>query len=196
MEDSSSFDREASAADVAEALRLDRRRRRWAIGLSAIAPGAGLVVLRREWLGLTTAVLFAVFAQPASYGWLIDPTFLHRDIITVCTVAAGIVWVCALVLTVHRANRVLGERARREIASIVRQTSAALADRRYADAIDLLNVALRVNDESVDLRVALARVRALTGQFEEARAAWETVLDLDVTGAQRAEAITALERLP
>jgi len=177
-------------------IRVDRVRGLWAIGVNMIAPGAGLAILRREWFGLTIAVLFALLAQTAAYGLLIDPTAVRDDVAKACVVAAGAVWFVAQGLTIARMRRVLGARSRREIAVIVEQVSEALAARRFADAIDLLNVALCVNDESIDLRVALARVLTLTGRFDDARSAWEAVLDLDVDGAYRAEATTAMDRLP
>lgn len=182
--------------EVEAAMRMDRVRWAWAIGLNVIAPGAGLVILRREWFGLTVAVLFGLLAQAAIYGTLVDPMLARSDVTWVCGFAAGVVWVYAQATTIARARRVLGARARREIAVIVRQASQALSDGRYGDAIDLLNVALCVNDESIDLGVALARVLTLTGRLADARSAWKRVLDLDIAGDYRSEAITALERLP
>jgi len=181
---------------VDDDVRLERRRFAWAIGLNLIAPGAGLVILRREWFGLTVATLFALLAQTGLYGSIVDPTLVRADGARFCGAAAVVVWIFAQAAAIFRARKVLGQRARREIASIVHQASDALEERRYVDAVDLLNVALHVNDESSELRIALARVLTVMGQFDKARSVWESVLDLDVRGDHRAEAIGALERLP
>lgn len=179
-----------------ETLQLARRRRTWAIGLNLIAPGAGLVILRREWLGLTVAVLFAALAQLTVFAVLIEPSSTLSSGPLLLGIATGVVWLFGQLVNIVRAGRVLGERARQKIASIVNQVSRALAEQQYGDAARLLEAALAIDDECVDLRMAQARVLTVMGRFDQARVAWEAVLDLDVQGSHRAEAIGALDRLP
>jgi hypothetical protein len=178
------------------ALAQDRVRRRWALSLNVIAPGVGLIILRREWFGLTLTILFVILAQTGVYGLLYHGPGLSPVVAGGAAAAAIVVWVFAQWLVWTRAARVLGAGARRRIRVLLEQAEQAVEARRYADAIELLGVAVAINDEEVNVRLALARLLTVMGHFGEARRAWEAVLDLDVGGALRAEAVAALARLP
>ena len=88
----------------------DRVRRIRALALNVIAPGVALVILRREWLGLTVALLFTLLAQVALWGLLLLPAGIPVEWSVVSGIAAGVVWVGAQWLgwasarTVHATN--------------------------------------------------------------------------------------------
>lgn len=174
----------------------DQSRRWWALGLNLIAPGAGLVVLRREWLGLSLAVLFVLLAQVALGGFLLFPAVLPRTITIVSAAIAAGVWFSAQWLGVVRARAVLGSEAQHGVEVLRDRAAEALAQHRFAEARELLRLALSINDENLEVHVLWARLMTLTGQFRRARRAWQSVLRLDEGDAHHEEALNAIDDLP
>lgn len=174
----------------------NRATRRWALALNLIAPGAGLVVLRREWLGLSVALLFASFGQLALWGLLLVPADLPRRVAVVAAVAASLVWLGAQWLGVVRAAQILSPEAEHNLGMLRERAAEAMAAGRYADAHDLLKVGRAINDEDLEICAQWARLLTLTGRFAEARKAWTHLLRVDHAGVYRREAINAVEQLP
>jgi len=174
----------------------DRFRRHVVILVNAVAPGAGLVMLRWEWLGLTIAVMFASVAQLALWGNLLVPAAVPVGLTIGSTILAAAVWIAAQWLGANRLRAVLGPDARQELELLTERASQAVDDRRYSEASGLLKSALARNDEEPDLHRRMATLLTLTGQLQGARKSWENVLRLDQDRDRRREAVTAIEHLP
>jgi Arc/MetJ-type ribon-helix-helix transcriptional regulator len=174
----------------------NRTRRFWPLALNLLAPGAGLVILRREWLGLSLAMLFVVAAQVALWGLFIVPATVPRPVALLGAVGAGVVWLISGKLTLTRARLVLHDDVARDVDLLREGAERAVDEGRFADAGELLRQAMALDDQDPAVRSQWARVMALTGRFGEARRAWRSVLRLDPDHERRSEAVMALERLP
>jgi len=174
----------------------DRVRGRWASVLNIIAPGAGLIVLRQEGVGCILALSFAVAALTALWGTWIVPGVVDRSITTAAMVLAGGIWCVSQWLVRRRARLVLGLEAQRSVARCCESAAEAAQAGCWDVAEARLREALTINDELAETQAQWARLVTLRGRFDEARSAWEAVLDLDEAGTLRREAIVALERLP
>ena len=75
------------------AIAMSTSRTKWsAILLNVLVPGSGLVILRREWLGLCLALLYGLLAQTALWGvWLI-PISIPRLVVVGSAISAAAVW--------------------------------------------------------------------------------------------------------
>ena len=71
-----------------------------------------------------------------------------------------------------------------------------MEDGRFSEARELLQIALAMNDEDLEVHVLWARLLTLTGKFDEARPAWERVIRLDEDGVYRVEAVEAVDHFP
>jgi hypothetical protein len=171
-------------------------RRRLAIICNLVVPGSGLIVLRREWLGLALAVLFALLAEVALAGALIVPATIPVSLTTLSFSAAVLVWIGAQWRLLVRLRAAYGPAVERELASLRERAAAALAKRDYVDARDILSVALTINDEDVACNVQWAELMTLMGRFPQARRAWRRVLRLDRDDTHRRTAVEALASLP
>ena len=171
-----------------------RARRVCAFAANLIAPGAGLVILRRDALGVSLVVLFAILAQVAIWGILLVPSSIPDPVSVAAFVGAGVVWLAAQWMAHNQARRALGVEVERELALLRDRVARAIEDERFADARDLLGIGLQINDEDLDLNVQTARLLMLDGQLPEARRAWRRVVDLDRAGQYREEAKAALEQ--
>ena len=63
-----------------------------------VVPGAGLIMLRREWLGFCLALLYSLCANFAVTGLLIAPMAWPRWLVAISAVLAGLAWALAQVL--------------------------------------------------------------------------------------------------
>lgn len=169
-----------------------RARRVWALILNLVAPGVGLVILRREGLGIALAVLFAVFAQVALIGWMIAPASIPSILSVATGVAAGAVWLVSQWLAWKQARIMFGAQCERELRLLGESVTQAIDAERYAEARDLLNLATRIDDEDLALHLQAARLATRTGQFQTARKAWRRVMQLDKVGLYRTEALEML----
>ena len=174
----------------------DRSRGWWAVGLNAVAPGSGLIVLRQDQRGVGIACVFAILGLSALWGLWIAPGILPRFLALASLFGAASVWILAQWVVWHRRRLILGETGRKHVAHCCALAAQAIDARRFAEAEAQLHEALRWNDEDPSVRAQWARLLVVMGRIEEARHAWETTLDLDKTGAFRREAIMAIERLP
>ena len=168
-------------------------RARWALGLNLIAPGVGSVVLRREWLGLALALLFALLGQVALWGLWITPATAPYALSVAAGVGAGVVWAGAQWLAWSHARKMPDVSALGELDRLRSQADEALAEQRLEEARNLLQIALAINDEDPELHARWGRLMGLTGHRRAARKAWRTVLKLNPNKVQRDEATAALE---
>ncbi len=176
--------------------RSDRSRRITALTLNALAPGAGLVLLRREWLGLSICLLFGLLSQLALWGLFIVPVSVPRALSMAAAVGALSIWGWAQWLVVVRARLVLGPVADEAIEVLLTRASEALEQGEYQRCRHLVRLAQSIDDGHADVQHVWAHLLTLTGQFRDARRAWERLLLLDPTREARRTAIDALEKLP
>jgi len=174
----------------------DRVRGRWAVALNVLVPGSGLIVLRQDRRGAVLSLVFAVTALVGLWGRWIVPGTIPAAAAAAGGVGAVVVWAASQWLVWRRMDAVLGDTARRHLQRCCELAEDATANRRLNAAEVHLLEALRLNDEMIHVRVQWARLLLMLGRFAEARAAWETVLDLDEAGSFHREAVAALERLP
>jgi Flp pilus assembly protein TadD len=71
-----------------------------------------------------------------------------------------------------------------------------MANEAYAEALDILQVAMTLSDEDVAANIQWAELMTLMGRFRQARRAWRRVLQLDRTGQHRRRTTEALAALP
>ncbi len=167
-----------------------------ALVCNAIIPGSGLIILRREWLGLAAAALFGVFGQIALLGLLLLPATIPAWLTTLSFSAAVFVWLGAQWRLAVRIRTATGPEVDRELAFLRQQAAEAVARQAYADATDILRVAMTLNDEDLEANIQWAELMTLTGKFAHAARAWRRVLQLDRTGQHRRRAREALAVLP
>ncbi len=171
-------------------------RRTAALIINVIAPGAGLVLLRREWVGLVVTLLVTIFSQIGLCGMFLYPAVIPSALSIVSVLAAAVLWALAQWHGLMLAKVGFGPDVQQKLRILCTGTSEAIAQSRFADARDLLSVALSINDEDLEVQRQHAHLLTLTGRFREARKAWEHALYLDPHRETRAEAIRAIERLP
>lgn len=170
-------------------------RRSWAVVVNVFVPGAGLIVLRREWLGFALALLFCILAQIGIVGrWLI-PATVPRPMVAAGFVGACAVWLWAQWLMVHRIRTATGATVANELALLGRRSTEAVAGDELAEARDLLLAALTINDEDAQINRQWAELMTLMKRPDEAAAAWRRVLRLQPDGELGRAADQALAAL-
>ena len=142
------------------------KRYRYAIFLNVLIPGSGLIVLRREWLGLSISVLFSLFAQIVIFGWLIVPLDIPKWAVTASVAGLAAVWGLSQYLVFARIRQVSSPELAREL-HILRTRAREMMDRgEYAEARQVLLLARSVDDEDAESAVLWAK---LTEQRELTR---------------------------
>jgi len=167
-----------------------------ALVLNLFVPGAGLIVLRREWLGLAAAALFALLGQIALLGLLLLPATIPPWLTTLGCAGAATVWLGAQFLLGARARALGGDAATEQIALLLQRADQTIASQAYAETEAILRLALAINDEEPTVNIRWAQLMTLMGRFRQARRAWRRVLSLDRTGVHRRTALEALAALP
>jgi len=171
------------------------RRQGLARVINLVAPGSGLVLLRREWLGLAVAALFAVLGQVVVLGWWVVPLDVPRWMPWVAGAVAVVLWAHAQWLLHCRirlnASPVLAE----ELADLRSRAADALVRGDHAEAQRVLQVALSIDDEDMDVAVLWARLKSAQGERDAARRGWRRVLALSPGAEQRRAARDALAAL-
>ena len=162
---------------------------------NALVPGAGLVLMRREWLGAALTVLFTTAVLVALWGWLLIPLEVPRWVTIGAAIAAAVTWLAAQALAWSRGRLVLGEEARARLRFLEQEAAEALERGELAEARELLLVALTLNDEYLPIRRQWAVLLTRTGRLPDARRAWKKLLKLDRAGTYREEARKALTNL-
>ena len=173
-----------------------RSRKIAAAALNVLAPGAGLVLLRREWLGLSICLLFGLLAQLALWGLFIVPASVPRSVSVAAGVGAALIWGWAQWLVVIRARLVLGPVADEAIEVLLARAREAIERGEYQRCRHFVRLAQSIDDGHADVQHVWASLLTMTGQFRDARRAWERLLLLDPPREARRTAIDALEKLP
>ena len=171
-------------------------RRSIAPWLNIIVPGAGLILLRREWLGLVLAMLFCLFAQIGLWGLFIVPASIPGWITAGALAGAGLTWIGAQYTLVIRLRRAFGPGTAREVERLCRLAEEAIAAADYTKAEELLLVAMTLNDEAPRVNVHWAQLMTAMGRFRHARQAWNRVVQLSRTSTEQRQAAEALAALP
>ena len=171
-------------------------RRRLAVVCNLAVPGSGLIVLRREWLGLALAVLFGLLVEVALLGTLVVPAAVPVWITRSCIAGAALVWVSAQWRLVVRLRVTEGAALPEEVRLLRERAAAATEAGSYAEAVDILRLALTLDDEDVESNIQWAELMTAMGRFRHARRAWRRVLPLDRCGQHRRQAMEALAALP
>ena len=154
------------------------RSRLWLINV--IVPGGGLIVLRREWLGVALA------------GWLLMPAVIPPLLTWVSAGGATAVWGWAQWLAWARWRSLGDGTVERAVLLLLEGAQSALERGAGEEARGLLRAALRLDDEDVRvLRVWARVVKSESGVTAEARV-WRQILRVSPAGQARAEAEAAL----
>jgi len=149
-----------------------------AIVFDLLVPGAGLIVLRREWLGMAVATLFALLVAIGLGGLVLMPAIVPHVACVGGLVAAGGVWCASKWLLIRWANLACGPRAQERIARMIRTADAEIEAGRLAEARDMLQAAFILNDENVEVLARLARLAGELGDDRAARKRWTRVARL------------------
>jgi hypothetical protein len=126
--------------------------------INVILPGSGLIPIRREWLGLSLSILFAICVNIFVAGRWIAPLAIPGWLAATALGLAILCWVTAQVLLTHYARRAASVAA--EINDLIRQGQADLAEGDRASACAALEAAVALDDESPQaLRACIAAYR-------------------------------------
>ncbi len=167
----------------------------WKPLINIIVPGAGLIVLRREWLGLAVSLLFGLLAQIGVGGLWLFPAAIPQRVAVAALGLAGLVWLGAQWLTLRRIKSATGPIIEREILVLCHRADDAIASGRFAEADDLLLAARQINDEHPVVNRKLAESAARAGRRRDAVRAWRRVKALAGDPESRAHADRRLHEL-
>ena len=157
------------------------KRHRVAVILNLLLPGTGLILLRREWLGLCTSLFFALALEVGLFSWLLAPLALPFWVQVVAWLCGGAIWVGAQMLVRSRLAFLNDPDLPEQMASLLRRADEAMRDENLKEARGLLRVALTLDDEDVEANVRLADLLTAQGRSKEARRVWRRVSRLDGT---------------
>jgi len=166
-----------------------------AIAINLLVPGSGLIVLRREWLGLALAILFGLLTQIVIFGTLIVPEDIPHWVTLLSAGGALGTWVLAQWLAVRRLRFVVSPEVKGELRALCARARRALAEEDWAEAHTSLLVASDLNDEDLELAMLWAQLMTATGRIADARRWWRRVLRLDRGHVHRETALGALSAL-
>jgi hypothetical protein len=166
-----------------------------AVVVNLFIPGAGLIVLRREWLGLALSVLFGVLSQLSIFGALIVPADIPRWVTWLSGAGALSTWALAQWLVRERVHFVSSPGLERELRTLCGRAREAIARKDWADANRVLRVATDLDDEDVEPILLWAELTTATGRVAEARRWWELLLRMDRSPDHREQALAALASL-
>ncbi|UCG32113.1 MAG: hypothetical protein JSU68_10650 [Phycisphaerales bacterium] len=166
-----------------------------AIVLNLFVPGTGLILARREWLGIALAALFGVLVQLGLWGCLIEPARVPTWLVATCLAGSALVWLAAQYLLRQRLVLMRNPDVQEELTRLRDQAADHLANGGYKDAWATLQVALAIDDEDLDSNVLVAELLAALGRVDEARKAWRRVAQLDRGGVCRGRTVEGLDRL-
>jgi tetratricopeptide (TPR) repeat protein len=163
-----------------------------AILVNLLVPGAGLIILQREWLGVSMALLFVVLAQLGISGLWIVPEDVPRWQAVLSMAGAGLVWLAAQLLALTRYRTSVSPVVQREIDELRARAEAAMQAGDLAEARQTLQLALNLNDEDLPTLALYAQVLGRLGEARDARRSWRRVRALDRHGEFRAAADAGL----
>ena len=157
-----------------------RTRRSWLLARLAnlVIPGAGLILARREWLGLLTSLLFGLAAQVALAGSFLAPGALPLWLTRVAVAGTAAVWSAAQFALWRRIRWITSPEAHAQFDALFQESREALARGDLQTARAALVGALEIDDEDLDANAALARQIGAT-ERRAARKLWRRVAALD-----------------
>ncbi len=136
--------------------------------LNILVPGVGLILRRREWLGLTLALLYALCGNLAIAAWLIAPDAIPAWLAMLATLLTGLSWLAAQGLFArHQAEM---RRRARALATLLQEARQSLGANRLDVARVALESALEIDGEHVDVKALWVRLCALEQAAQEATA--------------------------
>lgn len=145
--------------------------------LNVILPGTGLIIRRREWLGLSLAMVFSISVQVAIAGSLIAPETVPFWLVRLAAALGAVSWFLSQYLC-YRQGLILS-RIQRGLSNLVSEARAAMEGRDFVAAERAVDSGLALNDEDVELHVLKARLFAHQGNSQAARKEWRRVVKLD-----------------
>ncbi len=146
--------------------------------INVLIPGAGLVVLRREWLGLATSVLFALLAIIfISSRWII-PSDIPSWAAYLSLIGLILVWVGSMVAVVQRARFVRDPEVIAEIKQLQQQGASAIEGGDLAEARRVLLVAINLDDEDAETWAIWSKLMEGQDNTRAAHVGWKRVLRL------------------
>lgn len=161
-----------------------------------LAPGTGLLVLGRPWVGLALAGTFLAGAEMALLGLLIAPAMLPRSISVAAAATAGGVWLLAQALLLGRLRFLRSAELPRELAILQRLARRALSRSDLPAARAAVALALSLDDSDLTSHVLHARLLSLSGRTAKARRAWLRVRRMDVDRLHAHEVASRLDDVP
>lgn len=157
-----------------------------------ILPGTGLILRRREWLGLCLTMIFSICGNVAIAGiWIAPDSVPGRLTHTAVAMLVGC-WVLAQYLC-HRQGSALA-RNRGLLLDLLEDARSALKQGDVASTRRALDRGRAVDDEAAELFVLGARLAALEGDAEAMKDSWRRVIKLDRKGRFSREAQEGLRR--
>ncbi|MCB9852137.1 MAG: hypothetical protein H6819_03505 [Phycisphaerales bacterium] len=162
--------------------------------LNLLIPGAGLVSIRREWLGLALALLFAVGVNIWIAGQWIAPLAVPRWL-SFLALGMGIAdWLAAQTLFVHLARR--HDAIQTEVDSLLSQAKRDASENDLDTALAVLEAATALDGERPDVLAAEADLLDACGKPAEARRLRRRILSIAPSSewAAAAEKSLATER--
>lgn len=166
-----------------------------AIGMNLLAPGAGLVLLGRVWLGVALAVWFALGAELAVLGWLIAPLSFPKWMVVLGAAIAGVGWLVGQGLLIGRIRFLSDPELPAEMGALCRLAEQEMSQGHLAAARSALRAALLIDDTDLPTRVLWARLVSMKGRPAQARRAWLEAEQLDTEHHFSTEIRQALDRL-
>ena len=161
-----------------------------ALFLNLILSGSGLILRRREWLGLSMAMIFAICGHVAIAGWLIAPEAVPHWLTRLAVLLGVLTWVLSQFLF-YRQGRILA-RMKLGLASLLSEARRALENDDLTSARRALDNGVMLDDENVELHAMRARLSVMEGDDRGMQAEWRRVLELDRGGRYHADAEAAL----
>lgn len=131
----------------------------WAIAVNLLAPGAGLVLLRREWLGLSLAVWFTALAQVAILGWWVLPGNVPNWMLAVAVSLAVVGYLMAQGLLLRQVRWLSGPQFTADLDSVFERCDEAVKSGDWATARNMLDVARRLDDEHPRIHQMAQQIR-------------------------------------
>lgn len=165
----------------------------WAVILNLPAPGTGLIVLGRIWVGLSLTAWFVCTTELAFVGQWVAPASIPRFLTLTGAGTAAFTWVLGQVLLIARVRYLRDPELPRELAILRRLASRALRQGDLKTARAALLVARSVDDDDLVTTVLWARLVSQRSGPRRARKVWRRVALMD---AQREYADETAGALP
>jgi len=127
------------------------RSRFWCWAANLLVPGAGLILCRREWLGVAVATVFGLCGQVALAGWFIAPAAIPTWLTVGVSILTGGAWIIGQHLLRQRIRE--WDRDLAAVAPLLSEAAAHVADGRLEAAATVIDAAMRVDDDNAEARL-------------------------------------------